>query len=161
MSIKQVLWIEDNAYTENTQLAAPVYLSGDYDLTIALNATEGTEKLRTGNFEAIIVDIRIPPGEDKRFWTPYYQHYRDNKAARLGLKLLEVVLGNGDEAWEKFPPEACDKSRYGVLSVESGAEFCAALEKLGVAIYRDRASGRDPELLLKMIEEIIARRAAA
>jgi hypothetical protein len=158
MSIKPVLWIEDNAYTENTHLAAPVYLSGEYDLTIALDATEGLERLRTGAFEAIVVDIRIPPGDDERFWRPYYQLNLDNKAARLGLRLLELILSNCDANTDEFPAEARDKSRYGVLSVEGGTEFRAALAKLGVAIYRDRASGRDPELLLKMIQDIIASR---
>lgn len=158
MSIKDILWIEDSAYNENTQLAAPVYLSGEYDLTIALNATEGMEKLRAGTFEAVVVDIRIPPGENERFLSSYYQLNRDNKATRLGLKLLEVVLGRHDSSWGEFPATARDKSRYGVLSVESGAEFRAALENLGVAVYRDRAGGRDPELLLNMFEEIIARR---
>jgi hypothetical protein len=160
MSIKAVLWIEDNAYTENTQLAAPVFLSGEYDLTIALSATEGTERLRTAIFEAVIVDIRIPPGEDERFWRPYYKVNHDNKAARLGLELLRFVL-DGEGAENDFPPEARDKSRYGVLSVESGDEFRAALDSLGVAVYRDRARGGDPELLLKMIEEIITKRIEA
>jgi hypothetical protein len=160
MSRKRVLWIEDNAYTENTMLAAPVHLSGIYDLTIALNATQGTHHLRRSDFEAVIVDIRIPPGDDDRWDSIYRGLFESNKAARLGLKLLDVLLGPIDSTWSDFPASARDRSRYGVLSVESGSEFRAELERLGIEVYRDKAGGRDPRLLLEMIDDIIKRRGA-
>lgn len=160
MSRKRVLWIEDNAYTENTALAAPVHLSGTYDLTIALNATQGVAHLVDEEFDAVIIDIRIPPGDDDRWAAIYRSLFESNKAARLGLKLLDVLLGSGHAEWTNFPPTARDRTRYGVLSVESGREFRAELERLGIDVYRDKASGRDPQLLLEMIEEIVRRRKA-
>jgi len=159
MTKKRVLWIEDSAYNENTILAAPVHLTGKYDLSVALSASEGTNALRKTIFDAVIVDIRIPPGNDKRWIDIYYELGRSNMAARLGLKLLEVLLSTPPRWPEQFPDSAHDRSRYGVLSVESGIELKDDLARVGVSAYRDKGSGPDPTVLLEIIEEIITRRA--
>ena|ERR1051326_2680996 len=153
-----ILWIEDSALQENTILATPVHLAGKYDLILALSATEGLIKLTEREYAAVVVDIRIPPGDDDRWINMYYSLGGTNKAARLGLKLLEVVLGPPDEYWrDELSATARDSGRYGVLSVEGASELARELEPFGVAVCRDKGGGDDPDVLLTVIEEILKR----
>jgi len=157
---KVVLWIEDGAFNELTMLATPVYLSGEYELAFAFSATEALQQLERREFDAVVVDIRIPPGDDSRWVNAHYEAGSQNSASRLGLRLLEVVLG-GDSEWTRhLQPGARDRTRYGVLSVESGRELQADLERLGITCYRDKGNGRGPDALLHAIESILAQRYA-
>lgn len=160
MAKRRVLWIEDSAFNENTMLATPVYLSGKYDLTIALTATDGYDALQRQEFDAIVVDIRISPGDDQRWVDTYYRSFESLKAARLGLKLLDVVLTGPKEQWrELLPATARDPERYGVLTVEGINELRHDLSRLGVSVYRDKGRSETPDTLLQMLEEITNRHA--
>lgn len=157
----RVLWIEDDAETSNAYLAADVYLSGLYDLVVAVNATRGADELRRAGreFDAIIVDIRIPPGIDDRWGKIYRELFQSNKAARLGLRLLETIFNSSAANGDDFPEWARSRDRYGVLTIESGSEFLAELRRLEITVYRDKAgSSKNSGLLLEMIGEIMAQR---
>jgi len=154
----RVLWIEDSAFIENTMLLAPVYLSGRYDPTIALTATDGYDALQRQDFDAVIVDIRIPPGDDQRWVDAYFRSFESLKAGRLGLKLLDVVLAGPKEQWrETLSPAARDPERYGVLTVEGINELRNDLSRLGVSVYRDKGRNETADALLQMLEEITNR----
>lgn len=150
---KKVLWIEDSALDETSILATPVHLSGEFDLDVALSATEAAVKLCECDYEAVIVDIRIPPGEDKP-WVDIY--YGSNKDARLGLILLRAVLDRDRSIWHFHPStQMRDCRRYGVLSVENKAEIGPELAELNV-LYHDKATG-GVNVLLDLIHAILKR----
>ena len=148
---KKVLWVEDSAYDEISFLATPVHLTGEFDLQVALSATDALERLQRTEYDAIIVDIRIPPGPDKR-WIKLYDG--SEKGSRLGLVLLQIVLGKGVPDWGLELPDAIrDRRRYGVLSVENIRGDAA---ELGV-LFREK-SGDDVNELLWLIRDILAQR---
>ena len=152
----KVLWIEDGALIEASQFVGPVYTSGKYDLTIALDISEGVRQLMNSEFDAIIVDIRIPPGDDKK-WIKFYSQSAFNKIqARLGRLLLYSLLIPSEA---KVPieniPQWIEPNKFGVLTVESRDELEADLEKLGIKVYRQKTAVMPVTVLLELIEEII------
>lgn len=150
---KKILWIEDSANDEMLFLATPVHLTGEFDLQVALNATEALARLQgPAEYEAVIVDLRIPPGSDRR-WIKIYDGTQ--KGSRLGLVLLRAVLGKDGPDWKlqfSKPHLIKDPLRYGVLSVENVAGDVAELEVL----YRDKSD--DVNALLRLIREILKQR---
>jgi CheY-like chemotaxis protein len=159
MGNRVVLWIEDSAFSENTILATPVHMSGEYELVFALSATEGIQKLCERAYDAVIVDIRLPAGDDPRWIDMYYDLGGTDKAARLGIKLLEIVLGTRNVQWgDPFDDSARDRRRYGVLSVENGADLQEELSRIGVRAWRDKGGGDDPDVLLGLIGTIVNER---
>jgi CheY-like chemotaxis protein len=96
---KRVLWVEDSARFELASVLGPIFASHRYDLTLAENASTAAEYLRRRQFDAIIVDIRLPPGPH-RYWRSIYKDAgSDRTNAKLGLALLSWLLasGQGDE----------------------------------------------------------------
>lgn len=154
---KKVLWIEDSANDEMAFLATPVHLTGEFDLQVALNASDALGRLQgNAEYEAVIVDIRIPPGSDRR-WISIYDGTQ--KGSRLGLVLLQVLLGRNGPDWRvpfSKPKAVKDRLRYGVLSVENVAGDAAELEVL----YRDKSSD-DVNALLQLIRDILKQRGNA
>jgi DNA-binding NarL/FixJ family response regulator len=151
----KVLWIEDSAHFETSNLAAPVIMSGLYNLSVALDASDGMRQLRQHTFDAVVVDIRLPPGADERWIEVYRDLFRSNKAARLGLKLLEVIFHGAEAPWhEEFRAPMNDARRYGVLSVESRSDLATDLKRLGIGVYYDKGDGEDPDILLQTIRAI-------
>lgn len=152
--LKKVLWIEDGAEQELFNMLSPIYISGKYDLSIARDATEAVEKLRTGSFSAVIVDIRLPPGRDRQ-WVEVYQGYRENRdAAMLGLHLLRALFAPektaikvADDQKERHPP-----SRFGVFSVESDLED--ELTSLNILNYEKKNAHTPRTKVLELIEKI-------
>ena len=120
----RVLWIEDSALAEVARYAGPVYTSGKYDLSVALDATAGRHMICDSEYAAVIVDIRLPPGDDTA-WSNLYLQSRSNKAvARLGLRLLEALLSRAQAIVQiEGIPSWLSGDRFGVLTVETEAEI--------------------------------------
>jgi len=156
---RRVLWIEDSAHNENARLSSPVYLSGRYSLTTVLTATDGMEALADEVYDAIIVDIRILPGDHKRWISEYTDRGNSLKAARLGLKLLEVVLNGSAGSWCSRPLKdaAREAHRFGVLSVEAKESLAADLARLNVTAYRNKNAAANSRVLLELFDEVITR----
>lgn len=155
MTRKKVLWIEDDAFNELGMFATPVHLTGEFDLEYALTATEGVQKLKGCEYDAVVVDVRIPPGDDKRWIKIYYEAGASNKAARLGLRLLKNIIG-GDRTWTRdLPPAALDSKRYGVLSMDAD-DVRPELEAIGAECFRNKTDGS--QVLLALIREILVGR---
>lgn len=152
----KVLWIEDGAFAELSQMSAPLYVSGKYDLTIAIDATEGLQHLQRKDkrFETIIVDIRLPPGTDPTFVQLYYDRGESKVAARLGLSLLNRVLNN----WEEIGiPEYHRKTeKFGIFTVEGHKELEGDLKRLKlerIKVYQ-KTEMNSKYMLRDIIEEI-------
>lgn len=153
MTRRKVLWIEDDAFNELAMLATPVHLTGEFELEYALSATEGLAKLQACEYDAVVVDVRIPPGDDERWVDIYYKEGASTKAARLGFLLLQNVLGRDRQWTDGLMPAARDRKRYGVLSMD---DVRAELEAMNVTRYRNKKEGT--RVLLAIIQDILTQR---
>ncbi len=154
----KVLWIEDQGRSDLPDMAAPVYMSGQYDLTIVGDVSAAVSHLLAGRFDAIIVDIRIPPGRDPA-WIGLYQKASNGRMPpRLGLKLLNTILGAADA---DIPlanrPEWITCNRIAILTVESWHEVQADLSRLGIPAshYRQKRADLPETILLDLISQVM------
>lgn len=152
----RVLWVEDDARFGLAQLAGPVYVHGGYDLVVASDVSTAIARLSRENFDAVIVDIRLPPGED-RAWIELYGRERRNKVrARLGLQLLYSLLGHpGARVHLKQRPGWLAPGKLGVFTVESRSEIEEDLKALGVRVYEQKRADLPDTVLLDIIKEIL------
>jgi len=148
----RVLWIEDGAAESLKEFAGVVFEDGRYDLEIALDATDGCRQIREREFDAVIVDIRIPPGNDS-LWTGMYKNLgQDKYRAKLGLHVLEHFLKPGQGT---VVPKWATPQRFGVLTVETPADMTKPLADLGITVYEQKTAATSNGVLLKMIKDII------
>jgi hypothetical protein len=153
----RVLWVEDGARYDLAHLAAPVYMDGKYDLVIAEDASAGMAVVLMDRFDVIIVDIRIPPGDEPN-WIKLYQGNGTEKiAARLGLSLLYTFLGHPDAKIDlgSRRPAWITPARVGVLTVESQLELHDDLTKLGITIHGHKRAETSDEILLELIQRVL------
>jgi CheY-like chemotaxis protein len=150
----RVLWIEDGAFAEMQEMSAPIYVSGKYDLVIAIDATEGLQQLRqeAKQFETIIVDIRLPPGTDAEFQKIYKDRNESRTASKLGLALLRRVLKEGRK--NGIPQHHRVSGKFGVFTVEGYTELQDELDDLDVSVYHQKMERHDRSKLRDIIEEI-------
>jgi len=155
----RVLWIEDGAYGDLPDLIGPVVVDGGYDLDIALDATQGVEKILGNEYDCVIVDIRLPPGTDRK-WIDIHNHPDRNKdAERLGLLVLRSLLT--PEKSEVHVPNIPswvkeDKAkRLGVLTVENQNEVESDLAELEIEAYRQKNRRPSVNTLLELIQEVM------
>ncbi len=93
---QRVLWIEDKTQLELAFLVPPVLLDGRYELEVAHDATEAVSLLADpkarGEFDLLIFDLDLPPGEWDIF-ADFYKRYerRGEEPAMLGLELLSFL----------------------------------------------------------------------
>lgn len=156
MGKPRILWVEDSARFELANLLGPIYASNKYELVLAEDATTATRHLQTAPFDAVIMDIRIPPGRD-RHWVQYYERNGADKAtAQLGLTLLSWLLQNSEEnRSDKRPPAWVRPERIAVFSVEERYEIGEKLLELGIQIFEEKRPGLRDTALLDLINQIL------
>jgi hypothetical protein len=155
-----VLWVEDGAFVEFTNLCSPVYTSGKYDLEVAVSATEAIKLIKEGEFDAVVVDIRIIPGNDNKWISLYNQYQKNKRQARLGLHLLRSLLTPEKATVDVGGvPEWLGSSRFGVLTVETEAELRNDLNDLRVKVYQQKMASMNPKTLLHVFDKITEKRA--
>lgn len=153
----RVLWIEDGANAEMALAAGPVYSDGHYDLIIAPDVSEGIRYLQDNEFDAVVVDIRLVPGNRKN-WIDLNKEFGSDKVqARLGIHLLYSFL-RPETAKVKLKnvPRWVRPERFGVLSVEPQAQIDADLKALGVTAYAEKNTAKDKNVLKDIIVKILA-----
>lgn len=156
----RVLWIEDGARHDLPELAAPVYMDGNYDLIVAESASEGESYMLGEKFDVIIVDVRLPPGDDPRWADLYRRAGSDKVAARLGLKLLYSLLGSPRaEVVPERHPLWVSPHRIGILTVESQTELEADLEELSIGVFTQKNAAMPETVLLDLIREVLSQQA--
>ena len=140
----RVLWIEDGARYDLADMAAPVYMDGKYDLIIAEDASSGIDYLLGNVFDVIIVDIRIPPGGDKKWIKLHQNSSADKISGRLGLELLRTILGHQDAKiiLGDRRPTWITPNRIGILTVENERELDVHLKKLQISVYHQKRARR-------------------
>jgi hypothetical protein len=149
---KKVLWVEDSARLELRNLLGPVFISGDYDLNLAEDATDAIRKLQTNIYEAIILDMRIPPGTDEHWIKIYREREEDKASAHLGMELANWMF-NG-HSFPYHPPDWIKPHHVGVFTVENDPALHAQLEILKIEIFQHKTAGIPDTILIDIIERI-------
>ncbi|MCG8419658.1 MAG: hypothetical protein MJE77_17130 [Proteobacteria bacterium] len=154
--------MEDSALFELNNILGPIYASHRYDLTLAPDATRAAEILRHRQFDAIVVDIRLPPGRHEYWRTIFRKHHSDRTNAKLGLELLHWLLGdpthhplrNGANP-PRRPEWPVTPQHIGVFSVESRLEIGDQLKKLGVNLMYEKQPGLPETILMDIVNEVL------
>ncbi|MDQ1351028.1 MAG: hypothetical protein QG657_1330 [Acidobacteriota bacterium] len=154
--MKKILWIEDEATADMRNLAGPLYDSGQYDLVVAFNASEGERQMMKSEFDAVVVDIRIPPGSDQRWIKLYSQSGQNKIMARLGLQLLYSLL-KPEMARVKLDsrPTWITPERFGLLTVETRKEVEEDLKNLHIQVSREKTEKLPFNTLVEIIEDVL------
>lgn len=155
----RVLWIEDGAFVEVSRLPGPVYTSMMYDFEVATNVTDGIQKIKSTEYHAIIVDIRIPPGIEENWDSLYQKSKRNRNLARLGIQMLFSLL-KPQKAKVKISdiPPWVRKEKFAILSIEAREELEEDLKELKIVDYCYQKSINMPDtILLDIINKVIAR----
>jgi len=151
-----VLWIEDGAFVEISNFSGPVTITRKYDLRVAMDVADAVKQIQLTEFDAVIVDIRLPPGTD-RDWESFHSNLIKSKIpTRLGLQLLFSLLKPMDCAVKlNHIPSWISPEKFGVFTVEGEKEIMVDLKKLGIAFYRQKKLDIPSNTLLELIETII------
>ena len=153
---RKVLWIEDGARFDLPQLAGPVYIDGSYDLVVAEDISTGISHLLRNEFQVVIVDIRLPPGDDPEWIKLYSVAGYDKVQARLGLELLYSIVGRPEAQVElEYRPEWITADRLGVFTVESYQEIEGDLRGLNIRVFQQKRADLPDTILLELIEKIL------
>lgn len=159
--MKKILWIEDEATGDMRNLAGPLYDGGQYDLVVAFDATEGVRQMMKSEFDAVVVDIRLPPGSDQRWIELYYQFGQNKPMARLGLQMLYSLLKpKHDGVTHDLIPAWITPDRFGLLTVEGKEEVEGDLKNLNIQVYKQKAETLPFTALLDIVKDILDNRNA-
>ena len=151
----RVLWVEDSARLELRNLTGPIYFSGEYDLNLAEDATTAVRYLLTKEYDAVILDMRLPPGIDE-YWGHIYQEKGEDKAqARLGLELANWLFDER-KGYPQDPPDWIKPYHVGVFTVENDPPLRAGLLHLKITVYEHKVAGLSDTILVELIEKIKA-----
>jgi hypothetical protein len=155
--MRHVLWIEDEATFDLNRLAAAVNVTFRYKLTIAKTVTDALRHLNNGVvYEAIIVDMRLLPGDDPR-WARLGEH---SDHALLGKELILALLrspkGKVQLAEEEIP-KWIGVERFAVFTVEPEKELTRFLSDIGIdrRCYQRKKASLEQTTLLDLIETVI------
>ena len=143
--IIRVLWVEDEAIVGLVERKVHLEMVEDFEITIVENASEAEQIiLEKGEiFDAIVIDIRIPPGYNKE-WTDIYNKPND----RLGIVL-------GQRIFDNYP---FLKSRSGFATIERWKDiepFFDDAHKIDPSVqYHHKVFSRTPEDFEQFIRQI-------
>ena len=150
----KVLWIEDSARFELNNLTGPIYFYGKYDFQQAENVTSAIEFLKVKEYDALIVDVRLPPGNDP-YWRDLYRNAGlDGGGEKLGIKFLYWLLSR-DGAYSYKPPDWASPERIAVFTVENKSEIRNSLDELGIDLFKQKTTGLSDTTLLDLIAELL------
>ena len=153
--MKKVLWIEDQALYEMRDLRSKVLMSGLYHLAIAKNGSEAISKLRSEIYDIIVVDLRIPPGDDPAFSISYSGPSHQRNTAKVGFQLLKRIFDKADpNHLSDLFEYAYNPFRFGVLSVDNQDEIGEDLNFFGIKNYFHKSGFMSSDTLLNLIKKI-------
>lgn len=154
----RALWIEDGARSELSHLSGPVLYDGRIELVLAEDLTTAVEYILEEEFDAVIVDVRLPPGDDP-YWKELHRRAGHDKVhAELGLQLLRWLLGPGDPGTLPEPPAWMSPKRVAVFSVDCRTEITSLLEELGIEVVQQKRADLPDTILRELIDRLIEQR---
>lgn len=148
----RVLWVEDSARLELRNLLGPVNISGEYDLCLAEDATSAMRHLQTVVYDAVILDMRIPPGVDEHWIRLYHERDEDKATARLGLELAKWMF-NG-HSFPYSPPNWIRPYQVGVFTVENDFALREHLKSLRIEVFEHKIASIPDNILIDLVERI-------
>ena len=154
----RVLWVEDSARLELRNFTGPLYISGEYDLNLAEDATTAVRYLSAKRYDAVILDMRLPPGIDNYWVNVYHQRGEDKAQARLGMELADWLF-NGRDDFPSSPPEWIQPHHIAVFTVENDPALRNHLQKLQISIYEHKTAGLPDTILVDLIQRVLAQSA--
>lgn len=150
----KILWVEDSARLELRKMMGPVIVSGEYDINLAEEVTSAVRYLLTKEYDAVILDMRLPPGMDD-YWSQLYSERGEDKAqARLGLELATWLL-NGHSSYSTSRPDWIRPHHVGVFTVENDPPLHDRLKELGIKVYQHKTAGLSDTILIDIIKLIM------
>ena len=154
----RALWIEDGARSELSHLSGPVLYDGRIELVLAEDLTTAVEYLLEEEFDAVVVDVRLPPGDDPYWKEQHRKAGRDKVHAQLGLQLLRWLLESTDKPGLATPPSWLDAKRIAVFSVDTESEISGTLNDLGIEVIQQKRADLPDTILRELIDRLIASR---
>ena len=152
----KILWVEDSARYELAELLGPVFFEHKYLLDLAEDASTAMHQLTMQCYDALIVDIRLPPGNEPVWQELYKDAGRDKIKAQLGLRLLDWLL-RPDGATRKYvttrPPAVCPE-QIAIFTVESWDQVKGELTDLHICTYEQKTTSIPDTVLLDLIQEL-------
>ncbi len=149
MSRPRVLWIEDNARLDLQKMIGPLTCERRFHFQLAIDVTEGLRMLRSQQYDAMIIDVRLPPGLDPSWAKQYRAAGSDKITAELGLKLLAWLLG-GDRSIERTePPPWVHPGMVGIFSVESRDEIELEIDFDALRVVYEEKKAELPETFVR------------
>lgn len=95
----KILWIEEETTTANANRLSYLQTAWEYEIIVVETFKEGMEKLKNHEyFEVIIIDIRVPRGDEESVDDLAFDAYQ----TRLGLLLIRELFAQGNGAIEKL-----------------------------------------------------------
>ncbi|GAB4481893.1 MAG: hypothetical protein Kow00124_30120 [Anaerolineae bacterium] len=158
----KVLWIEDESIDLARQAAA-VYSQVIYRMRIAHTATEAVAILDTAKdiqYDAIIVDMRLEPGEDERWQQLSRQRTRHGRRVLLGQELTYSLLGHEKARVRLNPGPLIEARQLGFMTIEPARELLPFMKQIGLAEefkqrYVNKTDALPHDALLQLIRYII------
>jgi hypothetical protein len=149
----KVLWVEDGARHDYRHYLVPVYLESKIHLQTVEDATQAVSMLRSTKYDALILDVRIFPGQDP-FWVEKFRHASNDKAeAQLGIELMHFML---DGAKSGIPTGWINLSSVAFFTVE---DWSYVQQKLRIQIdekqYERKRIDSPDDILLQLIKRVI------
>jgi hypothetical protein len=158
----RALWIEDGARSELSHLSGPVLYDGRIELVLAEDLTTAVEYLLEEEFDAVVVDVRLPPGDDPHWKELHRRAGRDKVHAELGLQLLRWLLAKGPGEAEEgnlpSPPPWMSASRVAVFSVDCRQEILHLLDELGIEVVQQKRADLPDTILRELIDRLLESR---
>ena len=117
MDIPKILWLEDQ-HEDFDAYKSALFRSG-YLVDYVKSVSEAEKKLREENYIAVIFDIKVLPGDDKKWKQLDEQERRKNPDfdTYLGLELLRSLFHSPKAKVIIDPPTAIDPKKIIVFSV--------------------------------------------
>ena len=155
-----VLWIEDDATYNLQYIASPVVMNPRYDLTLAITASEAIHFLQRRSYDAIIFDLRLPPGKELEWVSLDQKLGKSMEPPRLGLHLLRNLYAahnNGHTVVLPELPPPPPINNVGILSVDAWDDVADGLASLQFQKnnYRQKQAGMPSNILLQLVQKIL------
>jgi CheY-like chemotaxis protein len=156
MKVKKVFWLEDQ-FKDFGAYKSKLFMGG-YVVDTVSSVSEAVKKLRKQDYIAVIFDIKVLPGDDKKWLELDEKKLKENpdSDSYLGLELLRSLL-NPEIANVKInPPIKIDPKKIIVLSVVF--DRTEEITSLGIPGYQVLYKATsDPKHLLQMIKNMETR----
>lgn len=154
----RALWIEDGARSELSHLSGPVLYDGRIELVLAEDLTTAVDYLLEEEFDAVIVDVRLPPGDDPYWKELHRKAGRDKVHAELGLQLLRWLLGTEERGGLPARPAWLTAKRVAVFSVDCKTEIMDTLHGLGIEVIQQKRADLPDTILRELIDRLLEAR---